>query len=347
MEEVVKTPGISIIMPCYNTEKYIKKTLASVFGQTFKDIELIMVDDGSKDSTPEILDKCRADYPDIVKVIHKENGGQSIARNMALDYATKEYIVFWDSDDYADVDYLEKLYTAAIENNSEMVISGSHYVDENGMIIENLGYPVDRFPNYVGRRLSPHGKIYKKEFLDRHNIRFAPNKKFEDNPFNFMAMFLCKNQVILPYALHYQVVHKGSTMSSAMDPNQIPYEAMEEAMKYVNEHIDEVNDIDVYEYTVLSFLTYFIFLGNREHMRDAHNVSKGYKNNNDLIKSLCDFTQKVVPKHMPDYYKNPYAKIFNKQPIQFRQRAGVWMFTKLIRTHTLKVFAILFYSFVH
>ena len=221
MADTDKRPGVSIVVPCYNSAKYMKKMLDSVFGQSFKDIEMILVDDGSTDGvTPGLLDECQKNHPDIVKVIHKENGGQSTARNVALQYATGEYVVFWDSDDYADVDYLETLYTAGKANDSEMVLSGSHYVDENGVIIENLNYPVDRYPNYAGRRLSPHGKMYRLEFLNRHNIRFADGKRYEDNPFNFMAMFLCKNQVILPYAGHYQVVHTGSSTSTVMDPTR-------------------------------------------------------------------------------------------------------------------------------
>lgn len=346
MAEQLTKPGISIIMPCYNTEKYIKKTLSAVFGQSFKNFELIMIDDGSKDSTPEILDKCQADHPDIVRVIHKENEGQSTARNLGLEIAKGDYVVFWDSDDYADTDYLETLYNAALENDSEMVLSGSHYVDERGFIIENLGYPVDEHPNYAGRRLSPHGKMYKIDFLNRHNIRFADGKKYEDNPFNFMAMFLCKRQVILPYCGHYQVIHKGSTMSSVTNPDWIPYEAIENALKYVNEHIDEVNDVSIYEYTVLSYLTYFIFLGNRTHMQAANRKNKGYKNGNALIKDLCDFTQRVIPEQIPNYYKNKYVKIFNGEELPIVQRAGVWWFTRLLKIHMLKPFAVLFYSFV-
>lgn len=340
------TPGISVIMPCYNTEKYIKKTLDSLFGQSFKDIELIMVDDGSTDSTPKIIDKCEAEHPDIVKVIHKENGGQSIARNVAMECATGEYIVFWDSDDYADVDYLETLYTAAKENDSEMVLSGSHYVNEYGVVLENLHYPVIEYPKYALRRLSPHGKIYKREFLERHNIRYAEGKRYEDNPFNLQALFLSRNFVILPYSGHYQVVHTGSTTSSVMDPNKIPYDALEDAIKYVNAHKDEVNDYDTFEFTVLGFMTYFIFLGNREHIRTAHHVNKGFKYDFDLIGDLCDFAQRVIPKELPNYSRNPHVGIFKEKPLQLRHRAGVWLFTKLLKTHTLKAFAKVYYVFV-
>lgn len=339
-----RKPAISIIMPCYNSEKYIGRTLRSVFGQSFKDYELILIDDGSKDRIPEIIDKVKEDYPDIVTVIHKENGGQSIARNMGLDCAKGEYIVFWDSDDYADADYLERLYTAAKENNSDSVISGSHEVDENGNVHTNISYPVDQDPNYVGRRLSPHGKIYRKAFLDEYNIRFVPGKIFEDNPFNFMALFLSKNQVVLPYLGHYQVIHTGSTMSSKMQSEKMPFEEIEKVMAFMLEHREEVNDWDVYSYTVMSFLTYFIFLGNRQHKRMANKDRRGHKNTKSLVREMCDMAQKVVPSYLPNYWKNPHLRIGEQRILSIQQRLGTKIFSILVRTHTLKAFAIVYYT---
>ncbi len=305
-----------------------------------------MVDDGSSYSTPALLDAYEKEHPDRIRVFHKENGGQSTARNLALDHAKGEYILFWDSDDYAELDYLERLVAAARDNDSEMVLSGSHYIDENGVVIENLNYPVDRYPDYPLRRLSPHGKLYRRDFLDRHNIRFAPGKLYEDNPFNFVALFLCKNQVILPYAGHYQVVHTGSSMSSAVTSDKVPYEAMEEALTYMNDHWEEINDPQVYEFTVLSFLTYFIFLGNREHMQAALHKYRGCKYDRALIKELCDFAQRIVPEKLPGYHRNPRVGIWRERALQFRHRAGVWLFVKLVRTHTLKAFALVYYTFV-
>ena len=346
MTNQVKTPAISIIMPCYNTDKYLKRTMGSIFGQTFSDYEIIMVDDGSTDSTPQLLDDYRAKYPDIITVFHKENGGQSTARNLALEHAKGEYIVFWDSDDYAVTDYLETLYATARENDSEVVLTGSHYVDENGVVIENLNYPVDRFPGYPLRRLSPHGKIYRRSFLDRHNIRFEPGKLYEDNAFNLLALFLCRNLVILPYTGHFQVVHGGSSMSSAVTSDKVPYKGFEEALTYINDHRDEVNDYDVFEFTVLSFLTYFIFLGNREHMQAALHKYRGCKYDRPLIDGLCAYALRIVPEKLPHYYRNPHVGIFRCRELQLRHRAGVWLFVRLLRTRTLRIFARMYYFFV-
>ena len=340
------SPAISIVMPCYKSEEYIGRTLKSVFGQSFQDFELILVDDGSPDRIPEIIDRVKEEHSDKVTVFHKENGGQSTARNLALDHARGEYVVFWDSDDYADADYLETLYNAAKANDSDMVISGSHEVDPVGNIYANIGYPIDIDPGYVGRRLSPHGKMYRRQFLDDNNIRFVPGKIFEDNPFNLFAMFLSKNQVILPYLGHYQVIHKGSTMSSVMTSDRMPFDELERAMKYLYEHKEDVNDWYIYEYTVISFLTYFVFLGNRDHLKTANKDRTGHKNIRSLVMEMCDFAQRTVPKYLPDYYKNPYLALNKQKTLSFLQRAGANTFTKLIRTHTLKPFAIIYYKVI-
>ena len=341
-----KKIAVSIIVPCYNTQKYIKKSFASMIGQSFKNIEIILIDDGSTDLTAQIVDGYKEEYPGIVTVMHKKNEGQSVARNMAIDIAKGEYCVFWDSDDYADVDYIEILYGTAKQDDLDVVISGSHMVDENGVILENIYYPVDKFPEYALRRLSPHGKMYKIEFLNKHNIRFAPGKIYEDNPFNFQAMFLTKKQKVLSYTGHYQVVHMKSSTTSRMTSDKIPYEEYSRSLSYVDAHKEELVDWDLYEFVVLSYFTFLIFVGNREHMNTAVG-SKGYKIDKALIKELCDFTVKEIPRHFPHPEKNKHLGIFKERhQLDLRQRAGVWLFTKLVKTHTLKPFALCFYSFV-
>ena len=343
MDEHNSVPCVSVIIPCYNTVKYIHKTLTSLFGQSFRDFEAIFINDGSTDGTKELLEAIREEHPDQVVLINKENGGQSEARNFGLDVARGKYIVFLDSDDYVDTDYLEVLVNAAEENDSEMVLSGQHKVDEYGSTIFNIDYPVHKYPNYALRRLNPHGKLYRRDFLERHNIRFAVGKKYEDNPFNFMAMFLCKNQVILPYNGHYQVIRSDSTMACAVNPSMIPYEAIEEAVAYVTGHAELVADMKLFEFTVLSFMTYFIFQGNRKHIY-AKEQTKGRKSDISVIKDLCDYTQKLIPNYFPKYYRNPHVGIFKEKELMLTQRAGVWLFVKLLRTHMLKPFAVVFYK---
>ncbi len=113
-------PKVSVIVPVYNVEKYIKNCLESLVNQTLKDIEIIIVNDGSTDSSKSIIYEYIEKYNNIV-YLEKENGGLSDARNYGLNYAKGEYIAFLDSDDYADISIYEKMYNKAIEENSDYV----------------------------------------------------------------------------------------------------------------------------------------------------------------------------------------------------------------------------------
>ena len=115
---------ISVVVPIYNVENYIKKCVDSILSQTYKNLEIILVDDGSPDNCPQICDEY-AQKDNRIKVIHKENGGLSDARNAGIDISKGKFITFIDSDDYIEKDYVEVLYNSIKENASDMAI-GSH-----------------------------------------------------------------------------------------------------------------------------------------------------------------------------------------------------------------------------
>lgn len=123
-------PKISIIVPVYKTEKYLKRCLESLKKQTLKEIEIILVDDGSKDNCPKLCDEA-AKEDTRIKVIHKKNAGLGMARNTGMELATGQYIGFVDSDDYVDYRMYEKLYNAAEKYNADLVMSGACFVGGN------------------------------------------------------------------------------------------------------------------------------------------------------------------------------------------------------------------------
>lgn len=133
---------ISIIVPVYNVENYLKRCLDSIINQTYKNLEIICIDDGSKDSSGKILDKYKLKDKRI-KVRHKKNGGLASARNAGIQVATGKYIGFVDSDDYIEPNMFEELYNSIIENNSDISICNFYldYEDEN-KIIENVNNDV-------------------------------------------------------------------------------------------------------------------------------------------------------------------------------------------------------------
>ena len=128
---------VSIVLPVYNVEKYLDRCIESVVGQTYSNLEIILVDDGSPDRCPQ---KCEewAKRDKRIKVIHKANSGLGYARNTGIEYASGEYICFFDSDDYVAQDTIEKAYATAKTSNSDMVLFGHYDVDAQGKIMKAL-----------------------------------------------------------------------------------------------------------------------------------------------------------------------------------------------------------------
>lgn len=184
---------ISIIVPIYNKEKYLEKCIESIVGQTYKNIEIILVDDGSTDSSSAICEDW-ADKDERIKVIHKENGGMSSARNAGLDICNGDYVMFVDSDDWIDSDMAERLYSAAISNNCQIVSSGFYYEYNNGLtslsdpkLIEIYGN--DIIYNYLMDKIRPEvwSKLYLKSLIS--DFRFNESLFYaEDLYYNYFVM---------------------------------------------------------------------------------------------------------------------------------------------------------------
>ena len=183
-----KYPIISVIVPVYNVEKYLRKCIESILDQTYTNLEIILVDDGSPDNCGRICDEY-AGRDSRVIVIHKENGGQSSARNAGLDIAEGEYIAFLDSDDYMDTECLSKLYSYMTENNLE--ISACNYARysesydfinlnekrNNDIIID--GTEAQRRIWYAkGISIAPWGKLYRRTLWN--DVRFKECRFYED-----------------------------------------------------------------------------------------------------------------------------------------------------------------------
>jgi glycosyltransferase involved in cell wall biosynthesis len=129
--ESMSTPKVSVVIPCYNVEKYLRQCLDSVVNQTLKELEIICVNDGSTDSTLDIIKEYAAKDP-RVSYIDKPNAGYGDSMNKGFDQATGEYIGIIESDDYADLDMFEKLYTCAKEHDLDAVKAGFYYYYSKG-----------------------------------------------------------------------------------------------------------------------------------------------------------------------------------------------------------------------
>ena len=179
-------PKISVIVPVYNTGKYLSKCLNSILNQTLKEIEVIVVNDGSKDDSQEIIDEFVSKDSRLVS-IQKENGGLSDARNAGIDKAKGEFIAFVDSDDYIDLAMLEKMYELAERDESEIVLCDLVKVNENGKEFRDLPQSpqlpekiilVEDFTIFGEMSCFACNKIFKKALFENH--RFRKGIHFED-----------------------------------------------------------------------------------------------------------------------------------------------------------------------
>lgn len=205
---------ISVIIPVYNSSTYLRKCLDSVVNQTLKDVEIIIINDGSTDDSKNIIEEYSCKYKNII-FIDQENKGIGKTRNIGIKKATGEYITFVDSDDYIKENMLEEYYKYAKKHNFDLVI-GSYIkkINNKEIIFENNKFKtgnVKTTPQILYLiEYGPWAKLYKREMLINNNIYFDEKRKYEDMPFVSKALLKSKliGQIIEPY--YYYIIHNNS-----------------------------------------------------------------------------------------------------------------------------------------
>lgn len=182
----IKKPKISIIVPVYNVEKYIEKCLESLANQSMQDFEIIIVNDGSKDNSEEIIKSFQENHPNLqIKYLKKENGGLASARNYGVKYATGKYISFIDSDDYIDINLYKNL-EKYMDEDIDVIKFKMQTVDKKGNILEKLDGPV--FEKCTGEE--PFEKLYiDDKYLDPACIYLYRREFFIKNKFEYRLRY--------------------------------------------------------------------------------------------------------------------------------------------------------------
>ena len=212
-------PKVSVIIPVYNVEKYLRECLDSVVNQTLKDIEIICVDDGSTDNSLNIL-KEYAQKDDRINILTQKNQGSASARNTALSLAKGKYIGFIDSDDYISKNYFESLYNSAKKHNADICATNSIILCENDkQTIKKCGIEINDkeiVSLYAKSKIIittgvSGNKIYRKQFLTENNIKYLEiNNPAEDNYFTDIAV-ICANKIAINNKCsYYYVIHNNS-----------------------------------------------------------------------------------------------------------------------------------------
>ena len=215
-----RMPKVSVIVPCYNVEKYVARCLDSLISQTLQDIEIICIDDKSTDGTLDIVKQYVARDRRVRLIAHDVNMGVAVARNDGMNIARGEYIGFVDPDDYVDLDFYECLYRTAKKAKADIARGVLNSIDFDGR--EYFGH----LPNISQTKFNFNGEfstaVYKRDFLNKNNIRFPINISIsEDLFFLTQAIYWAKNIVMLDNVAYWYIRRPGSADSDCLSDEKL------------------------------------------------------------------------------------------------------------------------------
>lgn len=280
---------ISIIIPAYNAASYIEDCINSVISQTKKELEIIIINDGSTDNTLEIVKK----YKDKrIKLFTTKNNGIGKTRNMGLKKAQGKYIFFLDSDDYIAKDAMENLYKKAIDLKADIVVGNMlRLKDDNSLTKDEINFPEGNLDNNKTQifeiPLGPCGKLFKKDIL---TVNFSEEYKYEDVPFTANAIKNSKKTIKCNDYIYYYRIHDNSETTS-MDKRVFDIlEILKQTNSFFNKSI-----YDELEYLNIQLLS-------------RYNLQQKNQKDKKLAKDFLNKSFAHLNKYFPNWKKNKYLK---------------------------------------
>jgi glycosyltransferase involved in cell wall biosynthesis len=268
-------PRVSIIVPVYNVENYLTKCLDSLVNQSLPNIEILVVNDGSKDHSEKIIEGYAQRYPEKIKAFTKENGGLSDARNFGIDRAAGDYIGFVDSDDYVTETMFEEMLILAEKHQAKMVICNIQKVDENGKVTQKLTQ-IPNMPEKIA--LESHfsvfsdisyfacNKLFKRELFNQK--RFKKGVHFEDIQLIPQLLLECET-IAQTQNFHYQYLERSDSITKTHTEKGLDMlKAVGDVEKIFGESQyshkkEELKNFQIFE-GVYSFLAYLAFVKKEE-----------------------------------------------------------------------------------
>jgi len=293
------SPKVSVIVPVYNVEKYLAKCLDSLVSQTLDEIEIIVINDGTKDDSQSIIDEYVNKYPNRIFSFIKENGGLGDARNYGLQFAKADYIGFVDSDDYVREDMFEKLYNIAIKEDADLVLCDIEYVWENSQERKELKglMQVDGIEVRKSIFLSPlfaWNKLYRKELFLKYNLKYPKRLWYEDIPvtiplFAFADKISYVDEVLIFYVQRNSSIMASKNTSKMRDIFQV----LKQVYDFYRSHkLLEKHQMELEYLFIEQLMLYGSF--------------RFYRSNSSF--KLMHEALNVMHEYFPNWRKNPYLK---------------------------------------
>ncbi len=285
---------ISIIVPIYNAEKYLSKCINSLINQTKKEIEIILINDGSTDRSEEIINNYRDER---IKYFKNENQGIGKTRNFGIEKATGKYLMFVDSDDYLKEDACEILFKKAEKEKLDLVICNYYKVDEETdkkEIIEIKEFKNTKLKDnkelLLNVNLAPWNKLYKRDLIKKNKIKFVENLKYEDAPFVVETMDKAKRIGQVTEALNYYVIHKNSETTIRDNKVFDIIEIVDKIRKYFSKRKDYTEIINKLSVRILTNYT----------------IQQRMQQDKKIAKEFINQTFQYMQENIPDYKDNKY-----------------------------------------
>ena len=307
---------ISIIVPIYNAEKYINKCLDSILKQTKKELEIILVNDGSTDNTEKIIKT----YKDKrIKYFKNDNHGIGYSRNFGIKKSTSKYIMFLDSDDYLKITACEELYKKAEKDNLDIVIADFYKVVNKN--IEEIKLPsfenssLRDNPDIITEFLNPWAKLYNREMIIKNKIKFVEDLKYEDAPFVIEALDKAKKIGKVNKPLNYYVIH-GNSETTVRDKRCFDILKIIDKIRKYTKYKEYLKDkIDKLTVRILTNYT----------------IQQRVQDDTEIAMEFIDKAFDYLKKEIPDYKNNKYYENRGIKKIIEKNKFLTKLYVKLYR----------------
>lgn len=311
---------VSLIIPVYNVADYLDQCLHSVEEQEYKNLQVIIVNDGSTDCSQDICEGYVKKNPESWILVNQKNGGLSAARNTGLSYATGDYIAFLDSDDWIDSDFISTLVESAEKAGADIVESGIRWCYSDMQRIdateESCIYDMrEALGHYLLQTKPIHSavwcKLYKKNIFE--NLNFAVGKLHEDGYFTYQAMYKCEKYAVIKYTgYNYRQNREGSIMTSVVKPKNITdvMEMMEERILFFKERNENVLAEQAASYYYRTALTNYVTV--KKIIQDD-SLAKNIKRKLDDSRSLIFRNRYLGMKKLKFVFFFCFPKLFLKR----------------------------------